>query len=409
MARTASLTEAQIARATAPATGERTLWDPSTRGFGVRLRGSKKVYVVLYRTHAGRLRRMTLGDANPGTLDAVRRQARALIARAGLGDDPAHEKRTKRDAGTVAALLERALDEHWEGRSKPSTYMRVRWLIAKVINPKIGSLATVDVTTHDIEELHRRLAQTPRQANLVLATLSRAFTLAERWGLRPKYSNPVARVERFAETHRDRVPTAAEYAAAAAALAELEASSEVDAGVAAALRFLVLSGCRLGEALALRWRHIDVEGARLRLEDAKTGARDVPIGGVTLALLAARPRREGDGEHFVFSGGAEPLSHSRLSKAWDRVRQAAGCSDLRLHDLRHGVGTATALAGANAFQVRAKLGHKTMAMAARYVNKLENHARALSDRVEESIAAQMAGTSAEILPAAAAKAVGGRS
>jgi hypothetical protein len=59
--------------------------------------------------------------------------------------------------------------------------------------------------------------------------------------------------------------------------------------------------------------------------------------------------------------------------------------------------------------VRAKLGHKTMAMAARYVNKLENHARALSDRVEESIAAQMAGTSAEILPAAAAKAVGGRS
>ena len=49
-----NLTESQIMREQPPASGERVLWDPATRGFGVRLRGSKKAFVLFYRTPAGR-------------------------------------------------------------------------------------------------------------------------------------------------------------------------------------------------------------------------------------------------------------------------------------------------------------------------------------------------------------------
>ena len=47
----------------------------------------------------------------------------------------------------------------------------------------------------------------------------------------------------------------------------------------------------------------------------------------------------------------------------------AGIADLRLHDLRRTYATSGAALGFNAFQVRDLLGHKTVTMAARYVQQ----------------------------------------
>ena len=58
-----------------------------------------------------------------------------------------------------------------------------------------------------------------------------------------------------------------------------------------------------------------------------------------------------------------------------------GLADARLHDLRHSVGTYAAQAGANAFPVRDKLGHKTLAMTGRYVGRDADPLRVLSDTV----------------------------
>ena len=64
---------------------------------------------------------------------------------------------------------------------------------------------------------------------------------------------------------------------------------------------------------------------------------------------------------------------------------------VRMHDLRHTVGTYAGQSGANAFLVRDLLRHKNLAMTGRYVNRAASPVRTLSDHVGERIAAAMAG------------------
>lgn len=92
-----------------------------------------------------------------------------------------------------------------------------------------------------------------------------------------------------------------------------------------------------------------------------------------------------------------------LEKAWGRLRKASGLTDARLHDLRHTVGTFAGQAGANAFLVRDKLGHKTLAMTGRYVNRDSHPLRDLSDRVENRIAGALGGSAGQIVDLAQAK------
>jgi DNA-binding XRE family transcriptional regulator len=68
------------------------------------------------------------------------------------------------------------------------------------IRPALGKLKVAAVTRNDISKLHRALSRTPRQANFALAICSKAFSLAELWGMRPDGTNPCKRIEPKAET-----------------------------------------------------------------------------------------------------------------------------------------------------------------------------------------------------------------
>jgi integrase len=88
---------------------------------------------------------------------------------------------------------------------------------------------------------------------------------------------------------------------------------------------------------------------------------------------------------------SRPLSKAAIEKSWRRIRRCAGIPDVRLHDLRHTVGTYAGQSGANAFLVRDLLRHKDLSMTGRYVNRADDPVRALSDKVGERIAAGLAG------------------
>ena len=73
---------------------------------------------------------------------------------------------------------------------------------------------------------------------------------------------------------------------------------------AAAVRLILLTGCRSGEVRRLRWR--DVKRDRLVLHEAKTGPRQVPLGEAARTLLdrLSKPRSD----EWVFPGAA-PEGH----------------------------------------------------------------------------------------------------
>jgi hypothetical protein len=76
-------------------------WDDEVPGFGVRLRGETKRWVIQYRIGAQQ-RRESLGDTRKVRLDDARKIARHRFAQAELGTDPAG------DCGAVARNRQRA-------------------------------------------------------------------------------------------------------------------------------------------------------------------------------------------------------------------------------------------------------------------------------------------------------------
>jgi integrase len=161
----------------------------------------------------------------------------------------------------------------------------------------------------------------------------------------------------------------------------------------AAIELLLFTGCRLSEVLNLRWDQIDFETGTIRLSETKAGRPQVVVinAPARQVLQELRKAKAFDWVLPSTSDAKRPLSTTAIEAAWQRIRIAAELEDVRLHDLRHTVGTYAGQSGANAFLVRDLLRHKNLAMTSRYVNRSDDPVRTLSDQVGERIAAAMAG------------------
>ncbi len=149
------------------------------------------------------------------------------------------------------------------------------------------------------------------------------------------------------------------------------------------IRLLLFTGCRKGEIIGLRWAEVD--GDVLRLRESKTGPRLVYLNAQARAVLARQPR---NGSDFVFPSLDDPLRprSSELS-LWRKVRLKAGLDDVRLHDLRHTVGSHAVMAGVPIPVVSRLLGHRQPRMTLRYAHVGDRETEAAAERVGRSIAA----------------------
>lgn len=394
------LSQAVLARVK-PAARDVFLWDSAMPGFGFRLKPSGAgSFVIQYRNSGGRSRRYRIGRYGVMTAEEARIEARGLLSAIDKGADPASGRTDKRGAPTVADLAERYFREHAEPHKRPSSVASDKRLNKAHIEPRLGRHKVADVTRADVAKMHHALRETPYQANRALALLSKMLHLSEAWGLRPDGSNPCRHVKRYREDKRERFLSGEELKRIGTALADAERTESVPAGIIATVRLLALTGCRLGEILALRWNDVDLKAGLLRLPDSKTGAKTVPLGAPARALLDGLPDK---GEYVVHGADPKkPLSVSALEKAWARLRVKAETPDARLHDFRHTVGTYGGAAGFNAFIIRDLLGHKTLAMTGRYVEKDADPLKRAADTVANRIAAAMEGKQAELVDSKAA-------
>jgi len=163
---------------------------------------------------------------------------------------------------------------------------------------------------------------------------------------------------------------------------------------------LLLTGCRRGEIVNLRWECVDFEHECLRLPDSKTGAKVVYLNAPARALLQALPRMASNPR--VIPGMKAESASAAIDNAWPSVRKAAGLADVRLHDLRHSFASVGAAGGLSLPIIGALLGHKHATTTARYAHLSADPLRAANDTVGARIAAAMsqkpgAAASAEVV------------
>lgn len=408
------ITKRKVAAVKPNAAKDEFLWDTEAKGFGVRVKPSgARSFVLsyyapgLYRTK----RRLTIGAYGPMTVEEARKEALALLARIGNGEDPASEATAERRAirdETVHALFPDYLQSGIDLR-RASTLGYYESLGRLYILPTLGKMPVARVTMKDVTTLHRSLRGKKTTANRVVQLLGSFFNWLLNRGLYTG-ENPAKRAERYPETARERYLTDEEMGRLGEALRVAESvglepapehvrepstkrrrnNGMFAAGpqpanpvAVAALRLLMLTGWREKEALTLRWDAVDIRRAIATLEDTKAGRSIRSLHAAALDLIEAQPQREGS--PYVFPGRIEGKPIQEIQRLWYAVRTAAGLDDLRLHDLRHNVASIAVAQGYSMFQTSKLLGHKDQRSTSRYAHLSDDVRKVVADSVGAQI------------------------
>jgi len=414
-------------------------WCGSLPGFGVSVRPSGSKSFILQYDFGGRrgvTRRVTIGVyGKPWTVEQARKEAEPILRNAKSGIDHAGVKAKRRAEMTVAELCDEYVAEGCEHK-KASTVSTDKGRIERHIKPLLGTMKIGDVRRGDIEKFMRAVANGKTATDVKTKAHGRAIVTGGKgaatrtvrllggifsYAVKHEYlkENPRSGVKVYADGKGERFLSPDEITQLGAALREAETIGlpwqlkdgpnakhtpkkgdrrEVIAPHAvAAIRLLMLTGCRAGEILSLQWSHVDLERGILNLPTSKTGAKKVLIGAAALKVLAELPRLKDN--PYVIVGEAEGKPRSDLKRPWKRITNHAALTDLRLHDLRHSFASIGVASNLGLSIVGKLLGHASPQTTARYAHIADSAERRALNEIESMIAAAagMIGT-AEVVP-----------
>lgn len=351
------------------------LRDAVVKGLHLRVFPESRAFYLYYRSKAGQQRKPKLGDYGSITLVQARKVAQEMLAEVAAGRDPSQQRQVARAEPTVSDLW----DEFWKRKASGNkSAAGQKWYWEKRIQPKLGTKRISEVTYTMVADLVSGMADTPINANRTLALLSAMFGFAMH-PLEWVEKNPCRGVQRYKEVKRRRY-MAGEEAAKISEILDREAK-ENPASVAF-LYLLILTGARKGEIANAKWTWL--KGNVLELPDSKTGAKSVYLPPQAMDVLAALPRTNG-----TITGIQSP------QKLWVRIREEAGCPDLRMHDLRHSFASAALSAGLSLSQIGELLGHKSTQTTKRYAHLVEEAANAAATLAADQIMLRMKKAPAE--------------
>jgi integrase len=287
------------------------------------------------------------------------------------------------DAGrlTLAEYLQQWLAQA-EERLRPTTKADYRIMAEKHIIPRIGNIRLLKLDPLRLSRFYSSLAHdgmSARRRQMVHGFLHKALGDGNRWGLLP--NNPAALVDAPRRERKElRLWTAEQVSTFLRAIRAGEGGQ-----YAYLLGFLLASGCRIGEALGLRWSDVDFDAAMCAIArqitevygkpieqtpKTESGIRTIAISGWGIDLLRRQKaqvnewRLHSGHPHdwpervFPTSVGTVPLRRNVL-RALHALCDQLGLPRIRVHDLRHI--SLSLLAGANVpvKDLQRRAGHST--------------------------------------------------
>jgi len=403
-----------------PAGRDLFVWDDALKGFGLRMKPSGAAsYLIQYRNAHGQTRRMVVSKVGILTPEEARDVARDKLAEAAKGADPSAERHAAREALTVGELCDWYLTEAPKtpgprGKvKKAGTLALDRGRIECHVKPLIGQKTVASLTRRDIERLQVDIAtgKTAKAkpgegrgasptggrgaAARTTGMLGAILEFAKRQGVIE--INPALGVHKFPDEKRRRFLSIDEIKVLGMAMREAEAEGENKTGLAA-IRALLLTGCRRNEILALPRSWLDARARCIRFEDTKSGAQLRPIGAEAAKLLVERPQR--DNCPWLFPADRGDGHFIGLPRVLARVCERAKLDGVSLHVLRHSFAAMAAEVGFSELTIAGMLGHTVPGVTARYAHVPDSALVAAADRVSARIAAALDGReeSGQVVP-----------
>ena len=338
-----------------PRKSVRNVRDAELKGYGVRIMPSGKKRYFIHSQHRGHRVWKIIGDAAVMTEAEARARARSMLA--ALRDDRDIEAEVSGDAlfKTVAEEVFTRYGRRW----KPRTLAVNRNYLQRQILPFFEERPIAEIDREEVQRWFRSLHATPAAANRSAPILSVIMQQAEAWGYRPNGGNPCKDIRRYRQKRSERFLSPDEYRRLGMALERHEARQPFRV---AALRLLLLTGCRKSEIVTLEWRFY--RDGRLYLADSKTGPRTVWLCEAAREVLDGLPRSR----RWVFPIEGRRAPWSWLDAFWMQLRAEAELEDLRLHDTRHSYASMALSSGETIRTVGRLLGHDNPATTLKYAH-----------------------------------------
>jgi integrase len=367
------LTDAVVKAATLPpGKAEAVLWDSEVVGFGLRLRPQSKSFILAYRpAGAGRssnTKRLKLGTpATIASASEARKLALTALGRVHAGADPAAERaeQKRRLKSRVSDLLER-YEAELERRGYVNRKTVISGLRARLAPHRNRDIR--EVTGADLAAIIEALEKAGKSgAAEDFRSRCRAFLTWCVTKAKVIEASPLAGFRRERATRAHRVAKAQHGRALSdGELKKVWRAASPATTFGRLVRFLILTGCRRGEAAGLVWPMVDREARLIRLPAAfvKQGRGHlVPIAPALADVFDGCPLDARS--DLVFPSPKTGAEISGWSKLLPRLTAAAKV-EFSLHDLRRTFRTGLSRLGVDDDTAEIALGHARTSLEATY-------------------------------------------
>jgi len=266
-----------------------------------------------------------------------------------------------------------------ESRVAPRTLTYYKEAMHPLIISNLGSIFLNNITPEAVEAFTQERSEEvgPSSVNGSLRTLRRALHLAEEWKLIQK----APKIKLLPNEHQR------EFVINDDLLKKILVHEDCTELLQRLIPFLIDTGLRISEALALTWEHIGLKpkpGASLgwvyvEKGKSKYAKRYVPLTERSLQILTNMKK----GSAFVFPAeNGEQLSRHWPSEQFRKLRDKMKLpKDCVVHACRHTFCTRLGEAGADAFEIQRLAGHSSILISQRYVHPTPERLESAIDRL----------------------------
>lgn len=225
----------------------------------------------------------------------------------------------------------------------------------------LGNTPLHKVTTHQITQLlDSMMAQgyKPATRNRVLALIRHMLVMAVEWGF--VSHNAASKIKLLKEHNQSTYVLNDEDVAAITTAIDNGAVSPVVGGV---VKLQVALGLRISEVLRLKKRDVDCTNRLVTVAKSKNGKVHVlPLSDFAISVLEQMQAFNGDSD-FVFPSPKDDEKHITLPhRTVQKLKQAAGLTRFKSHDLRRYFASTAVNQGATLLQTSLALNHSSTAI-----------------------------------------------